>query len=389
MKDEQESMKNKIKKLEEINKEIIEKVQKNEIISKKKNISINKDKEKIQEVNDEINTTENFEANPENLKFKEYLINNYEKGNICFDVYIGLKDKKEYLAYNNKNNFKIEIIRISDKKITKSLEGHKSPIKLIKYFKNNNNNEDYILSCEYKFIIIIWDIQKNFYSKRIEIKNNAYISDILLFNIFNKNYIVISNIKRDSFSSLYEVKDGKVELTRKIYGTQENMTRFMILWKYQNKFYLIECCNNGKISINNLFEDETYINFETKDGIYNYGYIYNQDYLCTSDLNHDYITIWDLKNKVISKKITHGQKHGGKMITWNNKYTIIGCSGCFVIIDIEEGKMKKIIELNENVTLKGVKKIKINQVECLVISDNNNILLKSMSKLCLHPGYKL
>ena len=50
------------------------------------------------------------------------------------------------------------------------------------------------------------------------------------------------------------------------------------------------------------------------------------------------------------------------MITWNNKYTIIGCSGCFAIIDIQEGKMKKIIELNANVSLKGVKKIKINQV---------------------------
>ena len=275
MKDEQESMKNKIKKLEEINKEIIEKVQKNEIISKKKNISINKDKEKIQEVNDEINTTENFEANPENLKFKEYLINNYEKGNICFDVYIGLKDKKEYLVYNNKNNFKIEIMRISDKKITKSLEGHKSPIKLIKYFKNNNNNEDYILSCDEMCIIFIWDIQNNYIIKNEIKEDKAYIFDILLFNIFNKNYIVISNIKKDSFISLYEVKDNQVKLkpTRKIYGTKENMTRFMILWKYNNKYYLIECCNNAKISINNLFEDETYINFQTKDAIYDYGYI--------------------------------------------------------------------------------------------------------------------
>ena len=157
------------------------------------------------------------------------------------------------------------------------------------------------------------------------------------------------------------------------------MTRFMILLKYNNKYYLIECCNNAKISINNLFEDEIYINFETKDAIYDYGYIYNQDYLCTSDLNHNYITIWDLKNKTISKQIELDNISGGKMITWNNKYTIIGCSGCFAIIDIEEGKMKRIIELNENVDfLKGVKKIKINHIECLVISDNNNILLYNL-----------
>ena len=208
---EQEFMKKKIKKLEKIIKELRVKIQRKEIIAKKVNISMNK--EKIQEVhdeiNDEINISESFEANTENLKFKEYLINNDKKVNLCFDVFIGLKDKVEYLVYNNKNKNKIEIMRISDKNIIKSLGGHKNPIKLIKYFKKNNN-EDYILSCEYKFIIIIWDIQKNFYSKRIEIKNNAYIFDILLFNIFNNNYIVISNIKKDSFSSLYEVKDGKV-----------------------------------------------------------------------------------------------------------------------------------------------------------------------------------
>jgi len=123
---EQESMKNKIKKLEEINMERIEKLPKKENRAKKINISINKNKEKMQEVNDEINTRDNFEENPENLKFKEYLINNYEYGNLCFDVFIGLKDKVEYLVYNNKNNNKIEIMRISDKNIIKSFGGHEN-----------------------------------------------------------------------------------------------------------------------------------------------------------------------------------------------------------------------------------------------------------------------
>ena len=119
---EQESMKNKIKKLEEINMERIEKLPKKENRAKKINISINKNKEKMQEVN----TRDNFEENPENLKFKEYLINNYEYGNLCFDVFIGLKDKVEYLVYNNKNNNKIEIMRISDKNIIKSFGGHEN-----------------------------------------------------------------------------------------------------------------------------------------------------------------------------------------------------------------------------------------------------------------------
>ena len=64
--------------------------------------------------------------NPCNLKYREDITNN----NSCigllynFAVYKGFKDNKEYIVYNNKNNYNIEVMRINDKAIITSLKGH-------------------------------------------------------------------------------------------------------------------------------------------------------------------------------------------------------------------------------------------------------------------------
>ena len=109
----------------------------------------------------------------------------------------------------------------------------------------------------------------------------------------------------------------------------------MIPWLYKNKYYIIECCNK-KISINNMLEDECYANLNMNpEGYYYCGYIYNDNYLCVSDNNNNSIRIWDLVNKIIYKEIKYDGRYGYEIIPWNNKYTIVGCEGGFVIINIE------------------------------------------------------
>ena len=142
----------------------------------------------------------------------------------------------------------------------------------------------------------------------------------------------------------------------------------MIPWLYKNKYYIIECCYN-KISINNMLDDECYANLTMNpEGDHCCGYIYNDNYLCASD-NNNCIRIWDLVNKVKYKEIKYEGKCGFEIIPWNNKYTILGCEGGIVIINIEEGKMIKKIKL-DNVHVGGVKKMKISKLgECLITSD--------------------
>ena len=318
-----------------------------------------------------------FKENPQNLKFKYQLTNNRTDSGCLdnFDVFIGLKDKIEYIIYNNKNNYNLDIMRIKDKSIITSLKGHNKGTTVIRYYLKNNN-EDYILSCDWNKLTIIWDIQNNYNQKYIiQSDYSGYIWDaLLLFNYNNKDYILLSSGKTNEYSKLYEFKD-KTPFVKNIYETNKNKTYYMIPWLYNNKYYIIECCVN-KISINNIFEDENYSNLSKEpEGDHYCGYIYNNNYLCVSDYNNNYIRIWDLVNKSIYKQINYDARYGREIIPWNNKYTIIGCDGCFVIIDIEEEKMIKKINSNKAKDLRGLKKIKMNNLgECLIGSGNGNII---------------
>ena len=52
-------------------------------------------------------------------------------------------------------------MRINDQSIIASLKGHNAGIAVIRYYLKNNN-EDYILSCDWNKLVIIWDIQNNY-----------------------------------------------------------------------------------------------------------------------------------------------------------------------------------------------------------------------------------
>ena len=324
----------------------------------------------------------NFKDNPLNLEFTEYLTNNHSDSNLAnFDVYIGLKDHIEYLIFNNKNNYNLEIMRIKDKTIITSLKGHNSQTRVIRYY-SKDNKEEYILSCDENKLVIIWDIQNNFNKKyTIKTKYQGNINDaFLLFNIFNNNYILLSSDNNKEYSKLYEFNEN-AKFFRNISGTYENQTRFIIPWLNKNKYYIIECCKQ-RISINNIFEDENYANLEKNPESYHYwGYIFNENYLCVSNYNNNFIRIWDLVNKSIYKQINYDASFGFGIIPWNNIYSILACQSCFVIINLEESKIVKKVPLdNINHCLLTIKKIKSNQLgECLIGSDgNNNIRLFSL-----------
>ena len=264
-------------------------------------------------------------------------------------------------------------------KIKQLLKGHSKNTIVIRYFVKDNK-EEYLLSCDTNKLVIIWDIQ-NYYNKKytIQTKYSGKILDaLLLFNIFNNNYILLSNSASNEYSKLYEFKEN-TQFVRNVYGTNEHITYFMILWLYQNKYYLIEC-SNGKISINNLLEDESYANLTMNPQGDNFcGYLYNDNYLCVSDYNNKFIRIWDLVNKVIYKQINYESSYAYEITPLNNNYLIVGCEDFFVVINIIDGKMVKKIDLKTE-EIRGIKKIKLRQLgECLLCSDSsNNIYLLSL-----------
>ena len=164
-------------------------------------------------------------------------------------------------------------MRIYDKKVIQSSFGVEARATVIRYYLKNNS-EDYILTCDLNKSIIIWEIQNNF-NKKYKLSQNysGFIWDaLLLFNINNKNYILLSSSgdEGEDYSKLYELNnnnDNKIDnnnnnlkFIKDINNTNQNCTYYMIQWIYNNKLYLIECCF-GKISINNVFENEKLCNF--------------------------------------------------------------------------------------------------------------------------------
>ena len=88
----------------------------------------------------------------------------------------------------------------------------------------------------------------------------------------------------------------------------------MIPWSYKNKHYFIDFCY-GKLTINNIFENENYAILSSQPEDYHYcGYIYNKNYLCDSDYDNNFITIWDLKKKNVYKRIIYDAIHGSEII---------------------------------------------------------------------------
>ena len=386
-----EKMELQIKELKEENKKIKESLDKClKYIDEKTNEKKKEEelKQKIKEENENFikqNINVEFRENPQNLKLRDTLTTNATSCDHLakFTVYIGLQDHIEYLVYNNKNNNNLDIMRIRDKTVINSLKGHNANTIVIRYY-SKDNKEEYLLSSDKNKLVIIWDIQ-NFYNKKYIIQAQ-YSSDIydalLLFNVFNKDYILLSNSASNEYSKLYEFKEN-TPFVKNIHGTNDHTTYFMIPWFYNNKYYLIECSDN-KIYINNIFEDENYANLSMDpEGNHFCGYLYNDNFLCVSDYDQQFIRIWDLAKKVIYKQINDDTSNGCsyEIIPWNVNYSIYGCDSSFVIININDGKMVKKIDNSNLGEIRGIKKIKMGQLgECLICSGSsgNSIQLYSL-----------
>ena len=370
---------NTIKELKEKNKEYENRIKNLEDKNKILEEEIKKNKEYLSEIYKEKNKKvfNNFKENPKNLKFKfEITKKRADSGTLDnIELFIGLKDRKEYIIYNPENTSDLCIMRIYDQKTVTELKGHEKKISVIRYYLKDM--KDYILSCDKNNLVIIWDIQNNYIIKyKIQSNYSGNICDaLILFNIFDKDYILLSSNKMEEYSQLYEFKEN-TPLIKNICGTNENETAYMMLWPYDDNYYIIDCCFNSKISINNLLKEENYaILSETSEGSHCCCYIYNYHYLCVSDWDNYHIKIWDLKEKKMLKKISISFLHGCAIIPWNNIYAIVGCNSYFVIINIEEGKMINKIKFNDKHDLRGLKKMKIDTFgECLICSSQGGII---------------
>jgi len=286
-----------------------------------------------------------FKQNPNKLKFKENIIKTgAENGcNDIFEIFISYHDHKEYLVSPNCNNSDIDIYSLIDHKKINSLKGHKKKIKTIRYFINDKNNNEYLVSGDNDKKVIVWDITKITDYKKLYNIDTKYKNDIFSCLLFfpdnsSNDYIITSNSyqseneeeKLNAATKIYSFEDGS--FIKYISNTHKFSVYYLLPWfnKKNKKYYVIQFCKK-KILINDLFEDELYSELINEPESNHFsGFLFYKDdnnYLVSSSSN-GYIHIWDLYEKEIIKAINlniKNEKNKCKLyhiIEWNEKYII-------------------------------------------------------------------
>ena len=342
----------------------------NKINEKMKDEEINNIKNVIHDLEYKNKINYEFISCPKNLKYKlDITSTNTSFGwNDIFEIFISYKDNKEYLVSPNSNNFNLDIFSLINNQKIESLKGHNNHIRTIRYFINNKNKNEYLISGDDDKTVIIWDITDNFNIKyKIETNYGHDIYSCLLIfpHNSNNNFIITSSFNDsgkddDSATKIYSLNNG--EFIKYINNTNNNAIYYLLSWynKINNKYYIIQF-SFMKIIINNLLEDELYseLSHEPEESHFG-GFIYykdNNDYLCSSSYN-GYINIWDLYNKNIFKVINTNGCKLAHIIEWNKKYIIVADynNKSFKIIDMENDSISNINPEHKG-ELKCVKKI--------------------------------
>ena len=332
---------------------------------------------------DTTNIEKKFINNP-NIFYKEIITNNNDSCGISdiFEIFIDFNNNN-ILASPNKLTHRIDLYNLDNKNILiKSLKGHNNYITFIKSFNDIIKNRKYLVSIDNIKLIIIWDIKNNYIKKKLLLDYKGIIySSLLLFNIYDNDYVITSSYNVLEHSKLYTL--NKTKFIRNIFSTDNNYTRYMIPWEKENYegFYIIEFCDS-KISIINIFEDEIYLelNTDNKNEKYCNGFLYyknNEEYLCSGGWSGN-IYIWNLKEIVLENVIETCAYNGiGYLIRWSNNI-IIGTDFIdrgLIIVDLN---IKKIVSLYQNIHNKGIVCIKkFNHYiygESLIVGSNDGII---------------
>ena len=184
----------------------------------------------------------NYTSKP-NLRYKENIVNNFKKDYWIFDNYDVYYMKSQnndfkfniFLVYGCDDNNDINIVRINDKKLIKSLKGHKMSVDIVKHFYDDRDKKHYLLSADYLRIVILWNIT-NEYAPIIQIKiqYSQYINSLMI--IFELDYIITATdgTSENDFIKIHSLNNGK--LISNINDTTNNETKYLLKWNYNDKY---------------------------------------------------------------------------------------------------------------------------------------------------------
>lgn len=279
-----------------------------------------------------------FKSNP-NFRFKEIVTDKSDclSSTYQFDCY---KDKNgeiilisPFFDYENilKQEHHISLINLQNNKVIKKLEGHKDRVVTVRYFQDPSNKNDYFISADRKYHIIVWDLN-NECTKKLDIvvKYEGFIYSCLLIFEEKKMWAVVSSLGENNVTKVIDV-DNKDHICE-IEDSRGLNIYFLAYWYNKDaldntqKHNIIQCGKN-KILISEFPANNTYHILETDEKHpYNLaGIVFknkNRDILAVS-ATYGLIQFLDLATKTLVKVFESEDVHLYSFIRWNDDYLLI------------------------------------------------------------------
>ena len=278
-----------------------------------------------------------FSSNP-NFRFKEVITDKSDclSSTYQFDCY---KDKNgetilisPFFDYPNilKQEHHISLINLKNNKVIKKLEGHKDRVLTVRYFQNPFTKNDYFISSDRRYNIIVWDLEN--YEKKIDIQIDyeGFIYSCLLIFEEKKIWAVVSSLGANNITKAIDIDNQ--DLIIQIDDSKNKNIYYLDYWYNKEaldddqKHNIIQCGKNI-ILISEFPRNETYHLLSTDEKHpYNLaGIVFknNERDIFAVSATYGLIQFLDLATKTLVKSIELEDVHLYSFIRWNDDYLLL------------------------------------------------------------------
>ena len=225
----------------------------------------------------------------------------------------------------------ISLINLKNNEVIRKLEAHKDRVTTVRHFKDPETKNDYFISADKKYKIVVWDLSNNCEKLlETEVKYEGFIYSCLLIFINKKMYAVVSSLGSNSITRVIDVanKDNVKEIS----DSKELIVYYLAHWVNEDapdsdsKHVIIQCAKN-KILFSEFPKNHTYHKIETDDKFpyIQAGIVFKnkgKDMFAAS-ITYGKVLIVDLALKTTVKEILMDDVHLYSFVRWNDHYLLL------------------------------------------------------------------
>ena len=323
-----------------------------------------------------------FNTNPEELNLINEITKDsyiYYYSNNTFNIFKSIYDEL-CLIYINEYNSIIFYNLIDNKKINEIKNAHMDRIANVRYYFDNINEIDLVISISLKNNIKLWNI--NNLECLLNLKNindNGWIFSACLLYDNNKIFIITSNNSNYTTENI-KIFDLNGNKLKEVNNSKEKVNFIDIYYdKKISKIYILTA-NNGFIKSYDYYKNDVYHKYNDKNNKFRFSIIINEDKEIIKLIESCWdgnIRLWNFHTGVLLLKIKISDKKVNDICLWNNENLFVGCEdGKIRLVELKTGKIIKELTGHHS-SVQTITKIKHPYYgECLISQGHYNDQIK-------------